>query len=217
MGFFNWFSNKKEEKTNMMGSFISSYIQEIEKRILECMYKYISQFLKIKNNVILCHDGIMIFISDFRDSFISLLEQEIKRVFNFDIKLKVKDMDESINLQKEIETYDQLIDYLNDFEIEFVEDEIKEMWDNRAEYSWQSDLVDWLQERVSDIVEHSYSLVPEYSNCFFTAKAAQEHLDKNHYHYHKNADVYLNHAWRNPEAELVSTFLCGLVGKELYT
>lgn len=117
----------------------------------------------------------------------------------------------------EIETYDQLIDYLNDFEIEFVEDEIKEMWDNRAEYSWQSDLVDWLQERVSDIVEHSYSLVPEYTNSFFTAKAAQEHLDKNHYHYHKNADVYLNHAWRNPEAELVSTFLCELVDKELYT
>lgn len=117
----------------------------------------------------------------------------------------------------EIETYDQLIDYLNDFEIEFVEDEIKEMWENRAEYSWQSDLVDWLQERVSDIVEHSYSLVPEYTNSFFTAKAAQEHLDKNHYHYHKNADVYLNHAWRNFEAELVSTFLCGLVGKELYT
>ena len=116
----------------------------------------------------------------------------------------------------EIETYDQLIDYLNDFEIEFVEDEIKEMWENRAEYSWQSDLVDWLQERVSDIVEHSYSLVPEYTNSFFTAKAAQEHLDKNHYHYHKNADVYLNHAWRNPEAELVSTFLCGLVDKELY-
>ena len=117
----------------------------------------------------------------------------------------------------EIETYDQLIDYLNDFEIEFVEDEIKEMWENRAEYSWQSDLVDWLQERISDIVEHSYSLVPEYTNSFFTAKAAQEHLDKNHYHYHKNADVYLNHAWRNFEAELVSTFLCGLVGKELYT
>lgn len=117
----------------------------------------------------------------------------------------------------EIETYDQLIDYLNDFEIEFVEDEIKEMWENRAEYSWQSDLVDWLQERVSDIVEHSYSLVPEYTNSFFTAKAAQEHLDKNHYHYHKNADVYLNHAWRNPEAELVSTFLCELVDKELYT
>ena len=57
----------------------------------------------------------------------------------------------------------------------------------------------------------------KFSNCFLTAKAAQEHLDANDYHYHKNADVYLNHAWRNPEAELVSEFLCRLVGKNLHT
>jgi len=30
-------------------------------------------------------------------------------------------------------------------------------------------------------------------------------------------DDYLNHAWRNPEAELVSTFLCNLIGKDLHT
>jgi hypothetical protein len=117
----------------------------------------------------------------------------------------------------EIETVEQLIDYLNESEIEFVEAEVREMWNNRADYSWQSDLCDWLEERVSDLVEYSYSLVPEYTNCFLTAKAAQAHLDKNYYHYHKNADVYLNHAWRNPEAELVSDFLCGLVGKPLHT
>jgi len=117
----------------------------------------------------------------------------------------------------EIETVEQLIDYLNDCEIDFSEDEVREMWDNRAEYSWQSDLEDWLEERVSDLVEYSYSLVSEYSNCFLTAKAAQEHLDKNYYHYHKDADVYLNHAWRNPEADIISEFLCGLVGKKIHT
>jgi predicted transcriptional regulator len=117
----------------------------------------------------------------------------------------------------EIETVEQLIDYLNDYEIEFSEDEVREMWDNRAECSWQSDIKDWLEERVSDLEEYSYSLVPEYSNCFLTAKAAQEHLDKNYYHYHKDADVYLNHAWRNPEADIISEFLCGLVGKEIHT
>jgi hypothetical protein len=117
----------------------------------------------------------------------------------------------------EIETVEQLIDYLNDSEIKFVDVEIKEMWDNRAEYSWQSDLSDWLYEKGSDLEEHSYSLVPEYTNCFLTANAAQAHLDANYYHYHKNADVYLNHAWRNPEAELVSEFLCGLVSKPLHT
>lgn len=52
----------------------------------------------------------------------------------------------------------------------------------------------------------------KYVNTFFTAKACQEHIDSNHYHYNK-PDVYLNSAWRNPEMELVSEFLCNLVGK----
>jgi hypothetical protein len=119
----------------------------------------------------------------------------------------------------EIETIEQLIDYMNDTDIEFVEDDIKEMWDYWKHYNVRglSDLKDWLEERVPDLEEYSYSLVPEYTNCFLTAKAAEEHLKLNHYHYHANADVYLNHAWRNPEAELVSTFLCNLIGKDLHT
>jgi hypothetical protein len=113
----------------------------------------------------------------------------------------------------EIETADQLIEYLNDSEIEFDEVEIRDMWVNDSDFG----LPDWLEEHVSDLERHSYSLEPVYTNCFLTAKAAQAHLDKNYYHYHKNADVYLNHAWRNPEAELVTEFLCGLIGKEIHT
>jgi len=118
----------------------------------------------------------------------------------------------------EIETVESLIDYIHDMDIEFAEDKIREMWDsweNRS--SWDDDLKEWLEEHVPDLEEYSYSLVAEYTNCFLTAKAAQAHLEANHYHYHKDADVYLNHAWRNLEAELVSTFLCGLVGKEMHT
>lgn len=115
----------------------------------------------------------------------------------------------------EIETVEDLITYLKDGDEEFNEDEIKEMWENRDLYN--SDLMDWLQERRIDLEEYSYSFEPEYSNCFLTAKAAQEHLDANYYHYHKKADVYLNHAWRNPEAELVSEFLCNLIGKTLHS
>jgi hypothetical protein len=117
----------------------------------------------------------------------------------------------------EIETVDELIEYLTDGEITFVENEIREMWTNREKHHWDSDLEDWLEEHAPSLEKYSYSMVAEYSNCFLTAKAAQEHLDRNHYHFHKNADVYLKHAWRNPEAELVSTFLCGLVGKEMHT
>jgi hypothetical protein len=52
----------------------------------------------------------------------------------------------------------------------------------------------------------------KFQNCFFTAKACQDHIDRNHYHYNEPI-VYLNHGWRNPEMELVQEFLCGLVLK----
>ena len=113
----------------------------------------------------------------------------------------------------EVETADDLIDYLNNSEVEFDEAEIRDMWVNDRDFG----LPDWLDDHIPDLEQHSYSLVAEYTNCFLTAKAAQAHLDANYYHYHKDADVYLNHAWRNPEAELVSTFLCSIIGKEMHT
>ena len=116
----------------------------------------------------------------------------------------------------EIETVEDLIDYLKNDDIEFDEDEIKEMWSDWKDMLFNDDLKDWLEEKQIDLEEYSYSLEPVYTNCFLTAKAAQAHLESNHYHYHKDADVYLNHAWRNPEADLVSTFLCSLVGKEMH-
>jgi hypothetical protein len=114
----------------------------------------------------------------------------------------------------EIETLEELIEYLNDSEVEFDPGEIKEMWEDDFD---PFALPNWLEKNDVQLQRYSYSLEPVCTNCFLTAKAAQAHLYSNHYHYHKNADVYLNHAWRNPEAELVSTFLCSLVGKEMHT
>jgi hypothetical protein len=116
----------------------------------------------------------------------------------------------------EIETLEEFLDYLESMDIQHDKDEITSMW-NLRETMYDTDLEEWIQEHCPDLEEWSYSMEAEYKNCFLTAKAAQEHLDRNYYHYHKNADVYLNHAWRNPEAELVSEFLCGLVGKKLHT
>lgn len=113
----------------------------------------------------------------------------------------------------EIETVDQFVGYLKESEIEFDEKEIRDMWENDRDFG----LTDWVEENVRDLEEHSYSLKPVYTNSFLTAKAAQAHLDSNYYHYHRNADVYLNHSWRNPEMDLISRFLCGLVGKEMHT
>jgi len=109
-----------------------------------------------------------------------------------------------------VETLEDFKEFLDYYDIEEPEN-IEELWEDH----W--DLQDWISEHCDNLQECSYSMEPVYVNCFLTAKAAQEHLDRNNYHYHKDADVYLNHAWRNPEAELVSEFLCGLVDKPIHT
>lgn len=117
----------------------------------------------------------------------------------------------------EIEKLEDLLEYLRSEDIEHDVDEIKSMWADWESHSWSNDLKDWIEENCPNLEQWSYSMEPVYTNCFLTAKAAQEHLDSNHYHYHQKANVYLNHAWRNPEAELVSEFLCNLVGKKIHT
>jgi hypothetical protein len=112
--------------------------------------------------------------------------------------------------ETEIETIDQLREYLGDNSIT-IPDNLEEIWADKYDLDY------WVMENCPDLKECSYSFEPVYVNAFLTAKAAQEHLDKNYYHYHANADVYLNHAWRNPQAVLVTEFICGLVGKEMYT
>ena len=113
----------------------------------------------------------------------------------------------------EVETLEDFIDYLDNREIKYEKEEIEELWNDDRDFG----LPDWIEDNCPDLKECTYSMEPVYTNSFLTAKAAQEHLARNYYHYHKEATVYLNHAWRNPEAELVSEFLCGLVGKKLHT
>jgi hypothetical protein len=109
-----------------------------------------------------------------------------------------------------VETLADLKDYLENCDI-LPPENIEELWEDGY------DIQDWIEENCEDLKECSYSMEPVYTNSFLTAKAAQAHLDTNDYHYHKDADVYLNHAWRNPEAELVTEFLCNLVNKKMHT
>ena len=112
----------------------------------------------------------------------------------------------------EIETLEQFKDYLKDKQVEIPEN-VQEIWED--DFYWSME--EFLEEKNLDLKQCSYTLEPVDVNSFLTAKAAQEHLDRNYYHYHKNAYVYLNHAWRNPESELITEFLCSLVGKSIYT
>ena len=112
--------------------------------------------------------------------------------------------------QEEIETLDEFKEYLESNVITIPEN-LEEIWGDH----WERE--EFIEGNCPELKPCSYSMEPVYTNHFLTAKAAEEHLRLNDYHYHKDADVYLNHAWRNPEMETLSTFLCGLVGKEMHT
>jgi hypothetical protein len=119
---------------------------------------------------------------------------------------------------EEIEELQDLLDFLDgaghfqdmsDYEEQSEISEITRRWED-------GEISDWLSENWEGVSDCSYSLEPFYVNAFLTRKAAQDHLDQNYYHYHPKARVYLNHAWRNPEAELISDFLCQLTGNSPY-
>ena len=78
------------------------------------------------------------------------------------------------------------------------------------------DLEDYLENVHSDNWR-KVNVITEYryQNTFFTAKACEEHIKSNSYHY-KDPVSYLKHAWRNPEMELVSKFLCELSGGKIH-
>lgn len=133
-----------------------------------------------------------------------------KRVYDWNLNGDVKCWIYSDGDFTVIETLEEFKDQLKLLGIEEPEN-LEELWEDKY------DLQDWIEENCDELTECSYSMEPVYSNSFLTAKAAQAHLDSNYYHYHKDADVYLNHAWRNPEAKLVSKFLCGLINKEIHT
>lgn len=71
---------------------------------------------------------------------------------------------------QEIETFDEFKEYLNTNEIEIPEN-IEEIW-NRDSWGFE----EFLDDKGILLKPCSYSLVPEYTNHFLTAKAGEEHL-----------------------------------------
>lgn len=64
----------------------------------------------------------------------------------------------------------------------------------------------FMEEYLPDFEEISYSYDKVYDNCFLTAKACEEHIHKNHYHYNEPKS-YAKYGWRNPELELIGDLL----------
>lgn len=121
--------------------------------------------------------------------------------------------------EREVETFDEFWDYLIDYvlmpdlgdeELEAEKQRVRLIWDSES-----FDIEDFIDEHCPELKKCSYSWDYVYHNAFLTEKACKEHISRNDYHYNNPID-YLNHAWRNPEMELISDFLCSLVGKPIH-
>lgn len=85
----------KDANYNQIGSVVSYYLQEIECRVLETVYKYCVKNKYIVGNVcVLAADGIMIEKDKFKPSLLNEFETIVKDKFGFDLKFAVKDMDQ---------------------------------------------------------------------------------------------------------------------------
>jgi len=86
--------NKKKGHANhqiKQSSVLSSYLQEIESRLLETIYEYLlHKNIIIENDCVLCADGLMIKKDKYYKELLLELQQLIKYKFNFDLTLSQK-------------------------------------------------------------------------------------------------------------------------------
>ena len=75
--------------------------------------------------------------------------------------------------------------------------------------SFQNEQVLYEQNIKCSVKEYEFNYAFKEQNCFFTAKACDEHIAKNHYHY-KEPCSFGNTFWRNPEMQLIANFLVEL-------
>ena len=106
---------KAQEYYNLESSCLSTYLQEYECRILECMYTYLYKNKYIKGNVTtLCADGIMILKENVDDSVASTvdkliddLEQCVEVVTGFKVNLEHKEMNKGYTFEDIKENTDE--------------------------------------------------------------------------------------------------------------
>jgi phage/plasmid-associated DNA primase len=85
---------------NLYGVTLSIFLQEIEVRILEEIYLYLTANNYIQNkNIVLCADGVMIETKNYNPTILNALAELIKDKFNFNLTFSVKSMDKGIPLE----------------------------------------------------------------------------------------------------------------------
>jgi len=100
--------SKNKHLNNLDGSLVSVVLQYHENRCLEVMHTFLTNKKVIeKNNCVLCFDGIMVPRNKQYNGMIDETEKEIYDKTQFNIKLKIKSMDEG---------YDNLPETADDYE-----------------------------------------------------------------------------------------------------
>jgi hypothetical protein len=87
---------EKAKKKNENASLLSLYLQEWERRILECIYEYMIRegILTLNDPVVLCFDGIMIPIEKYTDELLITLKSAVAEEFNISVDFCNKEMNE---------------------------------------------------------------------------------------------------------------------------
>ena len=87
--------NKKKTKFNINGSVTSYFLQEVEIRILELMFIYSAENSYItQNNCVLCADGIMIAIKNYKPSILLELSKIVEEKTQLKLTFSKKAMDQ---------------------------------------------------------------------------------------------------------------------------
>jgi len=90
-------------------------------------------------------------------------------------------------------------------EEDIIQQILKERQDNT-----DSELSARIEEEIRELVQgkcNEFERIFVTIQIFLTEEAAKKHLRLNHYNYSKKARIYVAHAWRNPEMELVHKIL----------
>jgi hypothetical protein len=113
---------QKQKEEYHIGCSLSYYAQEYERQILEVVYLYLQNTNTIKNNCVLCFDGLMIPKIKYNDDLLDCLSKEVYEKLGFSLKFTTKNMDKDLLAKLDEEYNDDTnfnIEYLKTFNSDY--------------------------------------------------------------------------------------------------
>lgn len=179
------YSNLNKSKTNKKGSFISLKLQDLENEVLQETIKYFQQTLKIKNDIVMVFDGIMIRKKYLKKKNIDLgnISKHIFQQLNIEIQFSTKEFEFiSLSNQDDLINLNISSDNLNmtaDIVMTPEKTRLNELFVN-SDFG-ESNIADfWIEENKSNCVY--------YDNHFYLFKDNKWHKSDNGYEIYKSVN-----------------------------